>query len=66
VGKWSASRPGHALAPGKGRAGTQCTGGWVAFRARLDTEARGKILLPLPQSNLDRPVVQYAAKHYTD
>jgi hypothetical protein len=29
--------------------GTHCTGGWVGLRARLDTEARGKILSPLPQ-----------------
>jgi hypothetical protein len=28
--------------------GTHCTGGWVDPRAGLDTEARGKILLPLP------------------
>jgi hypothetical protein len=29
-------------------AGTHCTGGWVDPRAGLDTEARGKILSPLP------------------
>jgi hypothetical protein len=28
--------------------GTHCTGGWVAHIAGLDTEARGKILSPLP------------------
>jgi hypothetical protein len=28
--------------------GTHCTGGWVEVRAGLDTEARGKILSPLP------------------
>jgi hypothetical protein len=28
--------------------GTHCTGGWVGPRAGLDTEVRGKILLPLP------------------
>jgi hypothetical protein len=28
--------------------GTQCTGAWVGRRAGLDTEARGKILSPLP------------------
>jgi hypothetical protein len=27
--------------------GTHCAGGWVRPRAGLDTEARGKILLPL-------------------
>jgi hypothetical protein len=44
-GEWSASRPGRALAPGKR---THCTGGWVGPKAGLDTEARGKILSPLP------------------
>jgi hypothetical protein len=28
--------------------GTHCTGGWVGPRVGLDTEARGKILSPLP------------------
>jgi hypothetical protein len=28
--------------------GTHCTGDWVGPRASLDTEARGKILLPVP------------------
>jgi hypothetical protein len=37
---------------------THLTGGWVGLRAHLDTEVRGKILLPLPGSNLDHPVVQ--------
>jgi hypothetical protein len=45
-GEWSASRPGRALASRKGPA--NCTGGWVGPRAGLDTEARGKILSPLP------------------
>jgi hypothetical protein len=27
---------------------TYCTGGWVDHRARLDTQARGKIISPLP------------------
>jgi hypothetical protein len=27
---------------------THCTGGWVVPRAGFDTEARGKILSPLP------------------
>jgi hypothetical protein len=62
-GEWSASRPGLALAlgtliPGKG--------GWVGPRAGLDTEARGKILCLCRGSNLDRPVVQPVARHYTD
>jgi hypothetical protein len=33
--------------PGEINAGSHCTGGWVGHRAGLDTEARGKILLPL-------------------
>jgi hypothetical protein len=35
-------------------------------RASLDTEARGKILSPLPRFELDRLVVQAVARHYTD
>jgi hypothetical protein len=46
-GEWSASPPGRALPPG-GPPGTHYTGGWVGSRAGLDTEARGKILSPLP------------------
>jgi hypothetical protein len=39
----------HAPArPGKRTPGTHCTGGWVGLRAGLDTEARRKILSPLP------------------
>jgi hypothetical protein len=51
-GEWSASRLGLALFPGKG---THCTGGWVNPRAGLDTEARGKILSPLPGIELLSP-----------
>jgi hypothetical protein len=46
-GEWSASRPGRALPPER-TLGTRCTGGWVGLRAGLDTEAKGKILSPLP------------------
>jgi hypothetical protein len=46
-----------ALYPQVRTPGTHCTGGWVGPRASLDTEARGKILSPLPgiepQSPLD-------------
>jgi hypothetical protein len=35
-------------------------------RACMDTEARGKILWPCQGSNLDHPVVQSVARHYTD
>jgi hypothetical protein len=34
--------------PGERTPGTHCTRGWVGPRAGLDTEARGKILSPLP------------------
>jgi hypothetical protein len=37
----------------------------VGLRAGLDTEVRGKILCPCRGSNLDRPVVQFIARHYT-
>jgi hypothetical protein len=64
-GEWSASRPGRALPPGKGPRGTHWRGGWVAPRAGLDTEDRGKILYPRRGSNPDRPVVQFVVRHYT-
>jgi hypothetical protein len=37
-----------ALYPQERTPSTHYTGGWVAPRAGLDTEARGKVLLPLP------------------
>jgi hypothetical protein len=37
-----------ALYPRAKDLSTHCTGGWMGPRAGLDTEARGKILLPLP------------------
>jgi hypothetical protein len=37
-----------ALYPRERTPGTHCTGGWVDPRAGLDTQARGKILSPLP------------------
>jgi hypothetical protein len=46
-GERSASRSGRALA-GERASGTHCIGGWVGPSAGLDTEARGKILSPLP------------------
>jgi hypothetical protein len=36
------------LYPRERTPGTHCTGGWVSPKAGLDTEARGKILSPLP------------------
>jgi hypothetical protein len=52
--------------PRKRTHGTHCTGGWVGPRAGLDTEARVKILCLCWGSNLDHPVVQSIARHYTD
>jgi hypothetical protein len=40
--------PRQCFNPGERTPGTHCTGGWVGPRAGLDTEARGKILSPLP------------------
>jgi len=54
--------PQPRFTPGERTAGTHWTGGCVGPRAGLDTEARGKIL----GSNLDRRVVQPAARHYAD
>jgi hypothetical protein len=47
-GEWSVSRPGRAFTPGERTPGTHWTGAWVDPRAGLNTEDRGKILLPLP------------------
>jgi hypothetical protein len=43
--------------------GTHWTGGWVGPRAGLDTEARRKILCPLPGIE---PVSPGRPAHYTD
>jgi hypothetical protein len=64
-GEWSASRPGRDLAPGKGPryplyrglGGPQSRSGHRGYR---------KILSLCRGSNLDRPVVQSVARHYTD
>jgi hypothetical protein len=65
-GEWSASRFCRALPLGIGPPGSHWTGGWVYPRSGLDTEVRGKILCPCRGSNLDRPVVQFLARHCTD
>jgi hypothetical protein len=52
--------------PGERTAGILWTEGWVVPRASLDTEDRGKISCLCWGSNLDRPVVQSVARHYTD
>jgi hypothetical protein len=46
--------------------GNHCRGGWVGPRAGLDAETIRKIFSPLRGSNLDRPVNQPVARHYTD
>jgi hypothetical protein len=46
-----------AFSPGERTPGTHCTGGWVGPRAGLDTEARGKILLRLPEIEPQSPGV---------
>jgi hypothetical protein len=64
-GEWSASRPGRALPQGKGLpVSSGKDAGWAS--AGLDTDARRKILCIYLESNLDRPVVQSVARHYTD
>jgi hypothetical protein len=57
--------PAALLPPGERTPGTHCTGVWVDPRAGLDTEARGKILLPRRGSNPDHPVFQPVVRHYT-
>jgi hypothetical protein len=64
--KWSASRPGRAFTPGERTPGTHCTGEWEGHKAGLDTETGGKIFCLCRVSNLDHPVVQPVARHYTD
>jgi hypothetical protein len=47
--RWRAVVSAVRFTPGERTPGTHCTGGWVGPRAGLDTEARGKILSPLPE-----------------
>jgi hypothetical protein len=58
------SRP--RFTPGERNPRDHCTGSWVGPRAGLDTEVRGKTLCLYRGSNLDRPIVQSVAMHYTD
>jgi hypothetical protein len=58
--------PRPLFTPGERTRGTCCTGGWVSPRAGLDTEVRVKISYLYCGSNLDRPVVQSVARHYSD
>jgi hypothetical protein len=41
------------------------TGGWVGPRVGLDAKTRREILCLSQGSNLDRPIVQPAVRHYT-
>jgi hypothetical protein len=54
--EWGLRHAPAALYPRRKTPGTYCTGGWVGPRARLDTEARGKILSPLPGIERRSPV----------
>jgi hypothetical protein len=65
-GVWSASRTGCSLAPGKGPPVPIVQEAGSGYRAGLDTEARGKVPCLCRGSNLDRPVFQPVARHYTD
>jgi hypothetical protein len=65
-GEWSASRPGRALAPEKGPpVPTGQEAGWAP--EPVWSQSSEKISFCLCRgSNLDRPVVQSVARHYTD
>jgi hypothetical protein len=65
-GGWVVSiTPQPRFAAGERTPSIHWTGGWVGHRAGLYTEARGKILFPCRGSNLDCPVFQSVARHYT-
>jgi hypothetical protein len=64
-GEWSASRPGRALAPGKGPpVPIVQEAGWAS--EAVWTQARGKILSPLPGIEPRSRLVQPVARHYAD
>jgi hypothetical protein len=64
---WGVSiMPWPSFSPGEKTPGSHCTGEWVGPRAGLHTEARKKSFHLCWGSNLDRPVVQSLARHYTD
>jgi hypothetical protein len=52
--------------PGQTTPGSHWTAGWVGPRADLDTEDREKSFCLCWGSNLDRLIVQYVVRHYTD
>jgi hypothetical protein len=50
--------PRSRFSPRERTPNTQFTGGWVGFRAVLDTEVTGKIVCLCRGSNLDRPFIE--------
>jgi hypothetical protein len=65
-GEWSASRPGRALAPGKGPpVPTVQEAGWVPEPVRTRRVVEKSFRL-CPGSNLDLPIVRPVVRHYTD
>jgi hypothetical protein len=65
-GEWSASRPGRALAPAKGPpVPIEQEAGW-APEPVWTQKLQEKFFHLCRGSNLDRPVVQPVARHYTD
>jgi hypothetical protein len=65
-GEWSASRPGRALAPGKGPpVPIVLEAGW-APEPVCTQRVEEKSFRLCWGSNLDRPLVQPVARHYTD
>jgi hypothetical protein len=55
-----------ALYPREMTLGTHCTGGWVGLRAIWTQRLEEKSFLLCRGSNVERPVVQPVARHYTD
>jgi hypothetical protein len=55
-----------ALNPGERTPSTHSTGGWVGPRAGMDTEVREKMSCLCRGLNVDNPVAQSVARHYTD
>jgi hypothetical protein len=65
-GEWSASRPGRALVPGKGSTVPIVQEAGWALEPVWTQRQKEKSFRPCRESNLNRPVVQPVARHYTD
>jgi hypothetical protein len=65
-GEWSASRPGSALPPGKGTPVPIVQEAEWAPEPVWTHRLEEKLFRLCRGSNLDRPVVQPVARHYTD